>query len=178
MLKNLEQKVTLKAKLWQLVLAIGVLLAAFLALGSSHSEPQFKAYATSLKPQVVEPSQKPLKPVIISKVEKVATLPPDAPRPSTEAQTGGLGYIMPGSNCVACANALTGRAQNGNAGSHIPTHSTPKVGDIMIWFPGEQGAGAAGHVGVVVGVQGSTVQIAHCNWGGGQTSFASTGKFY
>lgn len=48
----------------------------------------------------------------------------------------------------------------------------------MIFYPGEQGASGAGHVGVVVGIHGGMISLAHCNWGGGQTTFRSTGKFW
>lgn len=91
----------------------------------------------------------------------------------------GNGFIMSGNNCVACVHQMTGRRQNGDAGRWRPSHSSPRVGDIMIFWPGEQGASGAGHVGVVKGVNADgTVSIAHCAWYGGQTTFYSTGKFW
>lgn len=123
-----------------------------------------------------------LKPIVITRVVRVKAKPQEtasAPPRSPAGPGGSSGFIMPGFNCVACVQALTGRAQSGNAGSHAPSFSTPRVGAIMIWYPGEQGAGPAGHVGVVKGINpDGSVNIAHCNWGGGQTVFASTGKFY
>lgn len=91
----------------------------------------------------------------------------------------GNGSIMRGNNCVQCVYQMTGRRQNGNAGQWQASSSTPWVGAIMIWRPGEQGAHSAGHVGVVKGINSDgTVSIAHCAWSGGQTTFHSTGKFW
>lgn len=93
--------------------------------------------------------------------------------------TPGNGYIIPGWNCVECVRRLTGRAQNANAGYWSASHSTPRIGDVMIFAPGEQGASWAGHVGVVTGINADgTVNIGHCNWWSGQTRFYSTGKYW
>lgn len=138
--------------------------------------PPFVAHAQSLAP-----SPLPLKsPVAVVETRTVRSASPVV-KPASQpvvANLGGLGFIMPGSNCVACVKAMTGRSQNGNAGTWKASHSTPQVGDIMIWRPGQQGAGSAGHVGVVRGIKNGKVQIAHCNWGGGQTEFYSTGLFW
>lgn len=96
---------------------------------------------------------------------------------------GGGNNPYPFGQCTWYVYSATGRGQNGNAGTWGAASSTPGVGKIMIWRPGEQGASYAGHVGVVIGVSGSNVTIRHMNWGGafGQVTtgtFQSTGKFY
>lgn len=120
-----------------------------------------------LKVQPTSPEPKPLKTAVNSPITPLL------------GAVGGGGYMLPGYNCVACVIQLTGRGQNGNAGQWIPSHSTPRVGDIMIFYPGEQGASWAGHVAVVQGINSNgTINVAHCNWGSGQTTFYSTGKFW
>lgn len=105
--------------------------------------------------------------------------PTVAPEPLKTPVVSGNGYIVPGFNCVECVRRLTGRAQNANAGYWSASHSVPRIGDVMIFAPGEQGASWAGHVGVVTGINADgTVNIAHCNWWSGQTTFFSTGKFW
>lgn len=89
----------------------------------------------------------------------------------------------PYGQCTWYVYDQTGRGQSGNAGSWRPTSSTPAVGKIMIWRAGEQGAGSAGHVGIVIGVSGNSVTVRHMNWGGGPGvvttgTFSSTGKFF
>lgn len=174
-LTGLGSRKTLKS----IVGSATVLVVSVLTLGVSYPEPKFLAVANDLAPPpvtAVKPS-----PVVIQRTVQVeqSEAPVASPAPVQDVQVGGgAGYIMPGNNCVACVMALTGRAQSGNAGSHVPAFSTPRVGAIMIWYPGEQGASGAGHVGVVVSVNSDgSVEIAHCNWPS-QTTFASTGKFY
>lgn len=104
--------------------------------------------------------------------------PPPAPRPIN----GRGGNPYPWGQCTWYVYDQTGRGQNGNAGTWSPTSSTPAVGKIMIWRPGEQGARSAGHVGVVVAVSGNNVTVRHMNWDGfgvvSTGTFRSTGKFY
>ncbi|MDP4000052.1 MAG: CHAP domain-containing protein [bacterium] len=111
----------------------------------------------------------------------------DSPAPSPGRAPsyigGGNGNPYPYGQCTWYVYSVTGRGQNGNAGTWAPSSSTPGVGKIMIWYPGEQGASGAGHVGVVIGVKGNRVQIRHMNWTGGPGVvstgwFSSTGKFY
>ncbi|MDP9211683.1 MAG: CHAP domain-containing protein [bacterium] len=92
------------------------------------------------------------------------------------------GNPYPWGQCTWYVYSQTGRGQNGNAGTWGAGSSTPGVGKIMIWSPGEQGAGGAGHVGLVIGVSGNNVTIRHMNWNGpgvvSTGTFRSTGKFY
>lgn len=125
------------------------------------------------KPEALGPPLPPPKAVVVPAPTPVVSTPPAAP----QAAVGGRGYILPGLNCVACVRAMTGRSQNGNAGQWRASSSTPWIGAIMIFRPGEQGASGAGHVGVVVGINGNRISLAHCNWPG-QTEFRSTGKFF
>lgn len=107
-----------------------------------------------------------------------ASVVPTPPKMPQAQVGGGAGYIIAGSNCVECVRRLTGRSQNGNAGTWRASTSTPYVGAIMIFYGGEQGASSLGHVAVVVGINGDgTINVAHCNWQG-QTRFRSTGKFW
>lgn len=94
--------------------------------------------------------------------------------PSPQGYGGG---VMWGNNCVQCVYQMTGRMQYGNAGQWQPSHSDPRVGDIMIFWPGEQGASSLGHVGVVAWTDGYRVRLWHCAWEG-QIEFYSTGKFW
>lgn len=77
-----------------------------------------------------------------------------------------------------------GRGQMGNAGTWGSTSSAPAPGKVMIWRPGQMGAGGAGHVGVVESVNANgTVNVTHMNWNGAwgvvtSGTFASTGLFY
>ncbi len=117
-----------------------------------------------------------------------AAAPSSAPSPGSGSGGGSVSGYSGGNNpypygqCTWYAYNATGRGQNGNAGTWRPTSSTPGVGKIMIWSPGEQGASGAGHVGVVIGVSGNTVTIRHMNWRGvgvvSVETFRSTGKFY
>ena len=101
---------------------------------------------------------------------------------SVSSISGHGGNPYPYGQCTWYVYSVTGRGQNGNAGTWGSTSSTPGVGKIMIWYPGEQGASGAGHVGVVVGVSGNTVTIRHMNWHGvgvvSTETFRSTGKFF
>lgn len=135
-------------------------------------------FTVLIEKKVDIPEVKPT-PIVIERVVREPSVPEVATIAPQGATGGSGGYIMAGFNCVQCANQLTGRAQNGNAGNHVPSSSTPWIGAIMIFYPGEQGAGFAGHVGVVVGINNDgSVNLAHCNWSSGETTFASTGKFY
>lgn len=156
-----------------------LVMVAILALGSAPSNavsPKFLA-TSDLQP-VKMTAEAPV--VVQERVVKAQTAPvPKAiPKAAPAAPGGSLGFVMAGNNCVVCVRAMTGRSQNGNAGTWRASHSTPNIGDIMIWRPGQGGAGSAGHVGVVKGINADgTVNIAHCNWPG-QTRFASTGLFW
>ena len=164
---------------------IFVIVAAALTLGTAGGNVQSannKLIATT--PTLVPRpyiATAPTTPVIVqtaptpTQTAKTPQRPSDGP---TGISGSLVGAILPGNNCVACVRAMTGRSQNGNAGTWRASHSTPRVGDIMIWRPGQQGAGSAGHVGVVVGIKGNKVIVRHCNWGGGQTEFYSTGLFW
>ena len=112
---------------------------------------------------------------------------PSAGRPSQAPSGGNPGFSgrsnpYPYGQCTWYVYDQTGRGQNGNAGTWRATSSTPGVGKIMIWGAGEQGAGSAGHVGVVIGVSGGNVTIRHMNWNGwgvvSTGNFRSTGKFF
>ena len=109
---------------------------------------------------------------------------PAAGSPSGGGNPGfsGRSNPYPYGQCTWYVYDQTGRGQNGNAGTWRATSSTPGVGKIMIWRAGEQGAGSAGHVGVVIGVNGNTVTIRHMNWNGwgvvSTGTFQSTGKFF
>lgn len=112
-----------------------------------------------------------------------------SPSSSSGGEGGAVSGFSGGNNrypfgqCTWYVFSATGRGQNGNAGSWRATSSTPGVGKIMIWRPGQGGASGAGHVGVVIGVSGNMVTIRHMNWGGGfgqvtTGTFPSTGAFY
>lgn len=121
---------------------------------------------------------------ISSTSTSVPTSAPSAPPSGPPSSFGGGGNNpYPFGQCTWYVYSATGRGQNGNAGTWRPTSSTPGVGKIMIWRPGQGGASGAGHVGVVIGVSGNMVTIRHMNWGGafGQVTtgnFPSTGMFY
>lgn len=112
--------------------------------------------------------------------------PSAGPTPSSGG--GSVSSVRGGSNpypygqCTWLVYDMTGRGQNGNAGTWRPTSSTPAVGKIMIWRAGEAGATGAGHVAVVVGVNGNQVTVREMNWNGwgvvSTRTTASTGKFY
>lgn len=160
-------------------MVVGVALVMLLTLGATPGTTHKGLYAQagSLKPAALAV---PERPVIVQTTQtpqspKAVVTPRSAP---LTANAVGLGSIVPGFNCVACVKAMTGRSQNGNAGTWKASSSTPSIGAIMIWRPGQQGAGSAGHVGVVVGIHGNKVSVKHCNWGGGQTEFYSTGLFW
>jgi surface antigen len=123
------------------------------------------------------------------KQQETAAIAAPSAAPSASPNSGPVvgvshrsGNPYPFGQCTWYVYDATGRGQNGNAGSWRATSSTPGVGKIMIWRPGEQGASGAGHVGVVVGVSGNTVTIRHMNWNGfgvvSTGTFQSTGKFY
>ncbi len=89
----------------------------------------------------------------------------------------------PYGQCTWYVYNQTGRGQMGNAGSWQATSSTPAVGKLMIWRPGQMGATGAGHVGVVIAVSGGSVTVREMNWNGGPGvvsthTQASTGLFY
>lgn len=170
-------------KLWQLVLVIGgLLLAVALLSGAAQPTPKFKAYAKSLNPAETfsEPTVKPLVVQKVVKVQSTQEIPHASPVPS-QAGTGDLvGSSCMGMQCTAfvCMVAPS-HCQQGVAGSWVSKSSTPTVGSVMIFAPGEQGAGSVGHVGLVSGIRpDGMIVLRHCNWSGGQTVFASTGKFY
>jgi len=56
----------------------------------------------------------------------------------------------------------------GNAGewvNHAPHNGTPSVGAIAVLPPnGSSGAGGVGHVAIVIGVHGGTIDVAEYNW--------------
>lgn len=78
---------------------------------------------------------------------------------------------------MACVRAYTGRSQNGNAGTWYASHSDPRIGDIMILRAGEQGASGAGHVMVVVGINGRQIHVVHCNYPS-RTVFYDNGQYW
>lgn len=179
------------------VFLIGSLLLANLGFSATYPPPkqaqaqasvvavdqEFWAYIEELlygkKPEPPKPAPTPAPP---------QPPPPPAPAPQPvvakpvaaptySGLTGSMGWIAPGNNCVTFVRLFTGRAQNGNAGTWQATSSTPAIGKIMIFRPGQQGAGRQGHVGVVVGIGGNTIYLAHANFPG-RTAFVSTGMFY
>lgn len=147
-----------------------------LSLGLTSAEPVHRpilvAKASTLNPGPYVPPEPP------AVVETRVIQAPAGSTPIAASEGGRSGYLLRGGNCVVCVKAMTGRSQGGNAGTWRPTSSVPWIGAIMIFRPGEQGASGAGHVGVVVGIHGNKISVAHCNWGGGQTEFYSTGKFF
>lgn len=154
---------------------LGMICMLTLGSGAGTSQsPKLVATSTLSPVQFTQPT-KPAA-IIEERIVKAPAGDPQTPQPSLSAGSG-VGAVISGNNCVVCVRALTGRSQNGNAGTWKASHSTPRIGDIMIWRPGQQGASSAGHVGVVVGVHGNRVSIKHCNWQG-QTEFASTGLFW
>lgn len=168
--KNIPTLIANIGKVILLVMAAMLLMAPAPSNGQSS---KYVATTNTLKPQILPQNTPPA--AVVQEVKKSY---PTTTKASYAAPGGSSGYVMAGNNCVACVKAKTGRGQNGNAGTWTPSHSTPQIGDIMIWRPGQMGAGSAGHVGVVTGVNpDGTVNIAHCNWPG-QTRFASTGLFW
>lgn len=157
-------------------------LAVLLSMGSAQasSSGRFVAHST-LKPLPVS-SQ--VAPVVQERVVRVsAPIQPTKPVAAVSAAPSVSGNIYPYGQCTWYAFSVTGRGQNGNAGTWRPSSSTPAVGKIMIWRPGQQGASGAGHVGVVIAVNGNSITIRHMNWGGGfgqvtTGTFQSTGLFY
>lgn len=152
-----------------LLLAIPFMLTPTIA--GVQSEP-LHAQAGSLQPQAfVAQKTQPL-------VETIRREDGPSHPPVGYQETGGqAGYTLPGNNCVVCVRNLTGRSQNGNAGTWKATHSVPHLGSILILRPGEQGAGPQGHVAVVVGIRGNTLEVAHCNWAG-KTTFQDNGQYF
>lgn len=155
-----------------------ICLAIAITVTSGATGPNGISYNFVAKAQTLSPQATVQKPAVIVETSVVrqnaSVAPSDSP---VSVSTGGLGSVIGGTNCVACVKAMTGRGQNGNAGSWRATSSTPAVGKIMIFRPGQQGASSAGHVGLVVGVHGNKVSLRHCNWPG-QTEFYSTGLFF
>lgn len=116
----------------------------------------------------------------------VASSPRPAARPSAPAMASASsvrGNVYPYGQCTWYVYSVTGRGQSGNAGTWRATSSTPAVGKIMISRPGQMGAGGAGHVSLVIGVNGNSVTVREMNWNGGPGvvgthTQASTGMFY
>lgn len=139
-----------------------------LVLGAAPTDtPKFVARAETLSPAPIES----VKPEPIVKTVSVQ----DAPK----LVTGGTpGYVGGGNNCVTFVCSISSLCQQGNAGTWGANSSVPSIGAVMIFRPGQQGAGSAGHVGIVTGINpDGSINLAHANWPG-QTVFSSTGNFY
>lgn len=90
-----------------------------------------------------------------------------ASRPATASFSGPSGQNpFPWGQCTYYIASQRGGWQYGNAGTWQPNSSTPGIGKIMIMRPGFGGARAAGHVGIVVGINGNQIQLRHMNWKG------------
>lgn len=164
-------------KLILITVAIAVIMILTLGASSVVKGDPLVAHAETLSPTPFSlPSPKPVE--ILETPQTPSTVqnqPMGVTQPPTLNDLGlAFGFIIPGTNCTLCV----AKRQVGNAGSWRATHSTPQIGDTMIFRAGEQGAGSQGHVGQVVGIRGNTVYLKHCAWRGGQTAFRSTGKFY
>lgn len=156
-----------------------IALSCVLTMGTQPvNPPKYVARTATLTPAPI--SQTPVEPVVKTEVVKDVPAPIEPPITAKTPQiAGGSGYMMSGSNCVVCVRAMTGRGQTGNAGTWRASSSTPSIGAVMIFAPGEQGAGGVGHVAVVRGINpDGSISVAHCNWGSGQTTFRTTGKFW
>ena len=159
-----------------------VVIASAIGSGVSAAPPKvaFVAKADSLSPApTVTPAPAAPTPAPVSVPEKSPAPPQtEVVRRPVSGFVGVRGWVAPGNNCVAFVRSYTGRGQSGNAGSWYSTSSSPYLGAIMIFRPGQQGASGQGHVGVVVGIYGDgSVELAHANWPG-QTHFRSTGLFF
>lgn len=164
--KVLKQPVTIGH-----LLAIGLtIIVMILAMGAGGQEKTLVARANTLNPTPF-PVAPPVAPVVKTEVVPAST-PYEAPSPATGPISGG--YNIMGPQCTECV----AHKQSGNAGTWVPTHSDPRIGDTMIFYPGEQGASAYGHVAQVVGISGNMISVKQCNWRGSQSVFYSTGKFY
>lgn len=111
----------------------------------------------------------------LAMAELAASTPsPAAPRPAAPVQrpsapsfSGPSGQNpFPWGQCTYYVASQRGGWQYGNAGTWSPNSSTPGIGKIMIMRPGFGGARAAGHVGIVVGINGNQIALRHMNWKG------------
>lgn len=153
--------------------------SSLLLVGATpNDQPVYRAYAASLHPApIVE--QPPVEPVVKVEVVDSPTPPKTATTGVSGATGGSRGYLAPGNNCVTFVCRMApGLCQNGNAGTWRANSSAPSLGAVMIFRPGQLGAGFAGHVGIVVGINGNgTVNLAHANCPFCPTTYPSTGLF-
>lgn len=146
---------------------------SFMTMGvAPNNQAEYIARAATLSPEPI--AAVPTEPIVKQEVVQVGQQPSPAYQVRQGASTGS---VAPGNNCVACVRFKTGRSQSGNAGTWSATHSTPRIGDIMILRPGEQGAGSIGHVMVVVGINGNRISTWHCNFPN-KTVFIDNGRYY
>lgn len=168
--KVLEQPMTIG----HFLVFLATVAVTVLMLGANGEDPKMVYRAQTLYPQPVQ--SVPVSPVVKQEVVNAPSPTPEIKAPENPSSGG---YVAGGSNCVAFVCAMApGLCQQGNAGTWSANSSTPSVGAVMIFRPGQQGASGYGHVGVVTGVNGNTVSLAHANWRSGQTTFQSTGNFY
>lgn len=160
------------------LLALTIAGIAALVMGATTDKPaRFVARAATLNPAPIVTT--PSEPVVQQTVEGGAESPTPAKQGAAGVSGGSRGYVARGGNCVTFVCSMApGLCQRGNAGSWRANSSTPSIGAVMIFRPGQQGASGAGHVGIVTGINSNgTINLAHANWYG-QTTFYSTGLFY
>lgn len=93
--------------------------------------------------------------------------PTSAPtRTSYSSSYSGGNNPYPYGQCTWYVYNQTGRGQQGNAGTWSGA-SSGGVGMILIMPAGVNGAGYAGHVGVIVGMSATSITIRDMNWSGG-----------
>lgn len=71
---------------------------------------------------------------------------------------------MTGPNGSAGQFGSAGNWDNNAVSIGFTVDSTPSAGDIAVWDPNTNGAAAAGHVGYVDSVSGSSITISEYNW--------------
>lgn len=158
----------------KLLSTLGVTIFVVLTLGVSNDPNSYVGKTNTLNPPPYVSTPAPI-------VEATVVRAPAPVRKAVGATSGGstVGYAGMGGQCTDYIRMVApGLAQNGNAGTWRANSSTPTIGSVMIWRPGQMGANSYfGHVALVVGIKSNgMIVVKHWNWPN-QTIFPSTGNF-